>query len=248
MPQQSQLPIVTPVWQVPRNVKAFMTTVIGGVSEGDCKGLNLGDHVNDNPTHVKANRKILQSAIGAEVELCWLNQTHSDIVVDLSDYQYVIEADASVTTEKNKACVVMTADCLPVLLCNQSGTKVAALHCGWKGLYQNLIGKTIGRHFTDEPVIAWLGAAIGQHSYEVDEGLYQRFTQLNQNYQSAFINNRSGHYLFDLTEIARQQLHAIGISKQHIFGGNFDTFTDDRFYSYRQNAKTGRMATLVYLS
>ncbi len=248
MPKQPQLPIVEPDWKVPSNVKALMTTVSGGVSEGDCAGLNLGDHVSDNPANVQTNREILQSAIGADVQLCWLNQTHSDIIVDLSNYQGVIEADASVTTEKNKACVVMTADCLPVLLCNQSGTKVAALHCGWKGLYQNLIGKTIDKYFADEPVVAWLGAAIGQKSYEVDDGLYQRFTALNLDYQSAFINNREGHYLFDLTEIAKQQLQAIGVEKQQIFGGNFDTFTDERFYSYRQNAKTGRMATLIYLS
>lgn len=248
MPQQTQLPIVKPNWQVPSNVKSLMTTVIGGVSEGDCAGLNLGNHVGDNPAHVQSNREILQSAIGTDVKLCWLNQTHSDIIINLSDYQGVVEADASVTTEKNVACVIMTADCLPVLLCNQAGTKVAALHCGWKGLYQNLIVKTIEQYFTDEPVIAWLGASIGQQSYEVDEGLYQRFTTLNSDYQSAFINNREGHYLFDLTEIAKQQLQAIGVEKSQIFGGNFDTFTDERFYSYRQSPKTGRMATIVYLT
>ncbi len=240
------LPIIEPDWQVPKNIKALMTTVIGGVSVGDCAGLNLGDHVGDNLAHVKKNRQILQKYIGRDVKLCWLNQTHSDIIVDLSDYRGVVEADASVTTEKNIACVVMTADCLPVLLCNQTGTRVAALHCGWKGLYQNLIGKTIGQYFTDEPVTAWLGAAIGQKNYEINETLYQRFTQLNPDYQSAFIGHRSGHYLFDLTDIARQQLQAIGVASQNIFGGNFDTFSDSRFYSYRQSPNTGRMATLIY--
>ncbi len=240
--------VILPNWTAPAQVKAFTTTVAGGVSEGDCAGFNLGEHVGDNPLHVAKNRDILQQSVGEEVQLCWLNQTHSDIIVDLQNYRELVEADASVTQEKNKACLVMTADCLPVLLCNQSGTMVAALHCGWKGLYQNLIAKTIKKYFPDDNVIAWLGPSIGQQSYEVDEGLYQRFLARDENYQTAFFANRAGHYLFDLTEIARQQLLSSGVAVDNVFGGKFDTFSDTRFFSYRRSAKTGRIASVIYLS
>ncbi len=246
--QKNQILSVTyPNWNVPSNVKAFTTTVNGGVSIGDYTGLNLGNHVGDSLSDVEENRQRLQNYIGQDIQLCWLNQIHSDIIIDLLNYQNVIDADASVTSQKNRACLVMTADCLPVLLCNQSGTKVAALHCGWKGVYQNLIGKMLEQHFSDEVVIAWLGPAIAQSSYEVDEKLYQHFIQLSPQYQSAFLANRVGHYLFDLTNIAKQQLQNSGVAVENIFAGNFDTFSDHNYYSYRRNAKTGRMATLIYL-
>lgn len=242
------LALIYPDWNVPAHVTAFTTTVDGGVSEGDCAGLNLGEHVGDNLPHVAENRARLQTHVGKAVKLCWLNQTHSDIVVDLADYHGVVEGDAAITDQANTACVVMTADCLPVLLCNQTGTKVAALHCGWKGLYQNLIGQTLRDYFADEVVSAWLGPAIGQPSYEVDEGLYQRFIELTPRYQSAFVANRSGHYLFDLTAVARQQLLDAGVVAEAVFGGDFDTFTDPRCYSYRQSPKTGRMASVIYFT
>lgn len=235
---------IQPDWVVPSNIKAFTTTVAGGISQGSYQGLNLGEHVGDNIHHVQENRQRLQNHIGQNIQLCWLSQTHSDIIINLENYQNTVEADASVSRVTNLACLVMTADCLPVLLCNQSGTQVAALHCGWKGLYQNLIAKTIQQYFSNEPVIAWLGPAIAQQSYEVDEKLYQQFRAANPAYQNAFVANRPGHYLFDLYEIAKQQL--ISQSVRMVYGGGFDTFTDNRFYSYRRNAKTGRIATLIY--
>lgn len=237
--------IIRPHWHTPPNIKAFTTTIFGGVSTGNYQGLNLGTHVGDDEKKVTENRQRLQHYVGQSVKLCWLQQTHSDIIANLSDYHNIIEADAAVSHRINQACVVMTADCLPVLLCNHSGSKVAALHCGWQGLYQNLIAKTIQQYFLNETVIAWLGPAIAQKSYEVDEKLYQQFVALNSGYQQAFSATQPGHYLFDLYDIAKQQLAALGI-RENVYGGDFDTFTDSRFYSYRQNAKTGRMATIIY--
>lgn len=237
--------IIQPNWDVPPNIRAFTTTISGGVSTGNYQELNLATHVGDNPEKVTENRRRLQQYLGQSVELCWLQQTHSDSVVNLSHYQNSVEADASVSRCSGKACVVMTADCLPVLLCNHSGSQVAALHCGWQGLYQNLIAKTIQQYFPNEAITAWLGPAIAQQSYEVDEKLYQLFVAANPNYQQAFLATKPGHYLFDLYHIAKQQLAALGVSKT-VYGGNFDTFTDSRFYSYRQNAQTGRMATIIY--
>lgn len=246
MGEDNMLKTITPDWDVPSCVKAFTTTVYGGSSLGNYASFNLGEHVGDDPDAVAENRTKLQSHVGERVRLCWLQQTHSDIVADLSQYQSVIEADAAITTEKHKACIVMTADCLPILLCNADGSKVAALHCGWKGLYQHLIAKTFSQYFVDETVTAWLGPAIGENSYEVDAQLYQRFINKNPSYSSAFVANRPGHYLLDLYTVARLQLTACGVSGVAIFGGNFDTLSDSRFFSYRRQNVTGRMATVIY--
>lgn len=240
------LPVVRPNWSAPKSVVAFTTTTAGGVSECSYASLNLGDHVGDNPEHVAENRKRLQQFAGG-VKLCWLQQTHSDIVVNADEYVDVVEGDASVTTQSQRACVIMTADCLPVLLCNQLGTRVAAIHCGWKGLYQDLIRQTIETYFSNDRVIAWLGPAIAQQSYEVDEGLYQRFVAANPEYGAAFNANRSGHYLMNLYTIAKQQLLSVGVVPSQIFGGEFDTFTDLRYFSHRRNAKSGRIASIIYL-
>lgn len=242
-----QLPLITPDWGAPENVTAFTTTTAGGISAGDCATLNLGTHVGDNPEHVAENRARLQQYIGTDKQLCWLRQTHSDIVVNVADYRGVVEADAAFSAQPNQVCVVMTADCLPVLLCNSDGNKVAALHCGWKGLHQNLIGKTIRQHFAEDSVIAWLGPSIGKASYEVEDGLYQRFMAQNPDYADAFTANRLGHYLFDLCAIARLQLHNENVSTGNVFGGGFDTLTDERFFSHRRSPNSGRMASLIYI-
>ncbi len=184
------------------------------------------------------------------VGVCWLNQTHGDTIVDADNddnHATVAEGDAAIATRKNHACVIMTADCLPVLLSNRQGTRVAALHCGWQGLYQDLIGKTLTQHFDGEQVIAWLGPAIGAQSYEVDDGLYQRFTTRDSDYANAFTANRVHHYLMDLYAVARLQLQRAGVLNSDIFGGNFDTLTDARFFSHRRSAKSGRIASIIYI-
>ncbi len=271
------LPVIAPRWNAPSNVVAFTTTVDGGVSVGSYQSFNLGTHVGDNLDAVAHNRLLLQQFVGNKANLHWLNQTHSDIIVNLDmlsndmvaecgEYSECSEGDASFTSQKHNACIVMTADCLPVLLCNRSGTKVAALHCGWQGLAKNLIQKAINVYFSnsgkemnnegDDAVIAWLGPAIAQSSYEVDEKLYQRFVSLDKAYQSAFVASRSGHYLMSLYDIARQQLQTVGVPSNNIFGGDYDTLTDERFFSHRRSCqqgskedygKTGRIASVIYL-
>lgn len=246
----SDLTVITPDWHVPDNVVAFSTTTFGGVSTGSWQGLNLGQHVGDNPHHVADNRNRLQQHVGQAVSVCWLAQVHGDDIADLADYSAdtaPMTADAAVTDLANKAAIVMTADCLPVLICRDDGSKVAALHCGWQGLYKNLIAKTLAQHFQATEVQVWLGPAIAQQSYEVDEALYQRFITQNSDYQRAFSAHRKGHYLMDLYHIAKQQLTHVGVPENAIFGGGFDTFSDPRFYSHRQHPKSGRQATLIYL-
>lgn len=229
-------------WPAPSNITAFTTTINGGVSEGAFATNNMGKVSGENLDHVAANRAALNSELGADKMLMWLSQVHGDTIVFDKDYQVGgMSADASISRNTNAACAIMTADCLPVLICNKAGNQVAALHCGWKGLYLNLIAKTL-QHF-DKDVLVWLGPAISQANYEVDSAFYQRFVELNPDYKSAFIANRAGHYLCDLYAIARLQLQAQGVTA--IYGGEYCTFADPRFYSYRQNPNTGRQVSVI---
>ncbi len=246
MPFSVDLPVIHPDWDAPTSVVAFTTTTAGGISQGDCTSFNLGAHVGDHPEHVAENRRRLQSAVGENVQLCWLQQTHSDIIIHTNNYTGVVEGDAAVSTQRHRACVIMTADCLPVLLCNREGNRVAALHCGWRGLAHNLIGKTLTRHFPNDNVIAWLGPAIGQPSYEVDTALYQRFVAIDSAFSSAFLANRPQHYLMNLYAVARLQLRQSGVAHNAIFGGDFDTFSDARCFSHRRSAASGRMASVIF--
>lgn len=232
---------IIPDWPAPKNITAFTTNVNGGVSVGDFAGNNMGKVAGENPNHVAANRAQLQQEFGSNKNILWLSQVHGDNIAVADNYQAGIEADASISTSTNAVCAIMTADCLPVLICNQQGNQVAALHCGWKGLYLNLIGKTL-THFKDD-VLVWLGPAISQVNYEVDDAFYQRFIKLDKAYQSAFIANRSGHYLCDLYQIARIQLQQQGVNA--IYGGEYCTFADKRFYSYRRNPNTGRQVSVI---
>lgn len=233
-------------WPLTR-AKVVMTTVQGGVSKGSFSSLNLGTHVGDDPADVAQNRHRLSQAIGG-LPICWLNQVHADAIYLLNnllpDENNPPSADAVFTEQTGIACAILTADCLPIVISNRAETKIAALHCGWRGLYANLIGKMLKTHFAGEQTVAWIGAGIGSASYEVDDGLRERFVMQNQAYATAFSPSREGHYWFDLYAIARAQLKAFDCVA---LGGDFDTFTDARFFSYRQNPKTGRMATLIYL-
>ncbi len=236
--------IIQPNWNAPSNIKAFTTTTYGGVSKNNFQYLNLGTHVGDNLELVLQNRQILQNHIGNNVKLRWLNQIHSNIIFNDDKQKYIanIDADASITTQENIACVVMTADCLPVLLTD--GNQIAALHCGWQGLYNNIITKTISLFTNRQNVIAWLAPAITQPNYEVDYLFYNRFVKKSILYKAAFINNRENHYLCDLYKIAQIELEQNNIST--ISKTKLCTFDSEKLFSYRQNNITGRIATVIY--
>lgn len=232
---------IIPNWPAPKNITAFTTTVNGGISEGNFASNNVGMHVEDNPNHVIHNRQQLQNELGTNKTIMWLNQVHGEQITFDNNYQENIDADASISRVSNAVCAIMTADCLPILICNQAGNQVAALHCGWKGLYQQLISQTLA-HFDDD-VVVWLGPAISQAHYEIDTAFYQRFIQLDKTYSAAFIATRPNHYLCDLYELAKIELHKNNITA--IFGGEYCTFSDSRFYSYRQNPITGRQVSII---
>lgn len=234
---------IFPNWNAPENVHAVMTTRIGGVSQSPYDSLNLATHVEDNLEHVLGNRRLLKTTLNLPTQPFWLEQIHSNTVVEANAALILPKADASFTTQKNVVCVVMTADCLPVLMCSKNGEKIAAIHAGWRGLESGIISKTVEALQTKD-VMVWLGAAIGSQRFEVGDDVRDAFLKKSADYASAFQENGM-QWLADIYQLARIELEHLGITE--VFGGKFCTVTDaERFYSYRRDKKTGRMATLIW--
>ncbi|CAH0992310.1 Polyphenol oxidase [Sinobacterium norvegicum] len=245
-------------WPAPARVKTLMTTRLGGVSTAPFDSLNPAQHVGDDSRQVDANRQIIAATLnqlGDVDAVQWLNQTHSIDVIH-SDYHTVSQspdADACTTVIPNIACAVMTADCLPLLLCRQDGSAVAACHAGWRGLLDGVIEQTVQQLAGNSasPILVWLGPAISQASFEVGGEVRQQFLAAAGNQQAAtddcFIDSgNSNKYLADLYQLARLRLHRLSIDQ--IFGGELCTFNDrQRFYSYRRDGQTGRLASIIWL-
>lgn len=238
---------IYPDWPVPAGVNSLSTTCRGGVSTGVWAGLNLGLHVDDDPAAVQANRRQLATAAGLPAAPVWLNQVHGKAVVDVANTSITPVADAAFSSAPGQVCAVMTADCLPLLICNTGGTKVAAVHAGWRGIVAGVIVQAL-QQFEGDDVLVWLGPAIGPESYEVDDKVRDQFLRLNTpaiDYVDAFQFARPGHWHFDLYAAARLGLIAAGVKE--VYGGNFCTFADERFYSFRRSGITGRQASLIWL-
>ena len=238
---------IVPAWPAPANVRALSTTRAGGVGAAPFDSFNLGTHVGDDPAVVAANRARLRAALPAEPR--WLNQVHGTAVVDLASYAGVPDADASVSRRPGAVCVVMTADCLPVLLCDRAGTVVGAAHAGWRGLQGGVVEaavRAMGVPAAD--VIAWLGPAIGPDAFEVGDEVRAAFVADDPAAAAAFRPaGPAGKWLANLYLLARLRLAALGVASVH--GGDACTVTDAaRFFSYRRDGRTGRMASLVWLA
>lgn len=248
----SGLQVITPDWPAPDNIVALTTTRICGVSLAPFDGFNVAAHVNDNAASVEANRQALLNYCEGLQKVQWLNQIHSANVVT-AGAESCPDADASITTEPALACAVMTADCLPLIVCDKHGHQVAAAHAGWRGLASGVIDNTVAQFSASESeLMVWLGPAISQANFEVGEEILQQFlaafeTKDQDKVHQAFQPNihREGHYFADLYQLARIRFNALGIT--NIYGGNFCSFDDSqRFYSYRRDGQTGRMVTLIY--
>lgn len=231
----------TPDWPAPANVKSLQTTRLGGMSAAPYSSFNLGDHVGDDIKAVVANRQQLPSPAA------WLKQTHSTIVVDASAVTTPIEADASFSRTANVVSVVMTADCLPVLFCDQQGTVVAAAHAGWRGLCDGVLEATVkAMDVKAEHIMAWMGPAIGPQAFEVGDDVRNEFIRHDAAAAAAFAAQSNGKWLGDIYLLARQRLNQLGITQ--IYGGTECTFSDsERYFSYRRDGVTGRMASLIWL-
>lgn len=233
-------------WPAPSGIKAGVTTRTGGVSQVPYDSLNLAQHVGDDPTAVTENRARLRQFLQLPGEPVWLNQVHGIQVC--TDAETGTTADACVSIQPGQVCVVMTADCLPVLLCNRAGTVVAAAHAGWRGLAAGVITETVARMREDPAnLMAWLGPAIGPRAFEVGDDVREVFLGLAPGYAEAFTGHAPGKWLMDIYMAARQQLAGLGISQ--ITGGEYCTYEQaTQFFSYRRDRTTGRMASLIWFS
>lgn len=235
---------IIPDWPAPANVKALQTTRAGGISTGSYASLNLGDHVKDNPLHVAHNRQSLSPFFPTEP--VWLQQVHGIRVIDASTSSCLETADASFSTRKEVVCVTMTADCLPVLLCDEAGTVVAAIHAGWRSLCDGVIEAAVEVMLGKaNHLMAWLGPAIGPEAFEVGGEVRQQFIVHDAQAEAAF-RPHGNKWLGDLYTIARQRLQSSGITR--IYGGGRCTYSEpESFFSFRRDGDTGRMATFIWL-
>jgi YfiH family protein len=238
---------IVPDWHAPAQVGSLVTTRRGGVSGGVFASLNLGDHVGDDPASVAANREIVCQRMDARP--VWLKQVHGVRVIDAAacDGSLPPEADAAFTKRSGVACTVMTADCLPVLLCDTKGQVIAAAHTGWRGLLAGVLEATVDVMETPgRELMAWLGPAIGPRAFEVGGEVRAAFVDADPDAATAFHPVDSGKWLADIYLLARQRLARRGVDR--VFGGGFCTVNEaERFFSYRRDGQTGRMASLIWL-
>jgi YfiH family protein len=256
--------MVQPEWSIPATVRALYTTRSGGVSQAPFDSFNLAEHVGDDLDRVARNRAMLSRGGLNRDELrsqslpaapCWLQQTHSTTVVTLESDQNR-EADGAITRQADTVAVVMTADCLPILLCNRSGTEVAAVHAGWRGLLDGIVETTIEKmQSPTSELMAWIGPAISQPKFEVGDEVRQAFVEKyadtyvdeQSSAESRFINNRTRHWLCDLPGLADDLLKGLGVAD--VTQSNLCSYANEKdFFSYRRQAVTGRMACLIWIS
>jgi hypothetical protein len=244
--------LIWPDWPAPAAVRAVATTRAGGISRGRYASLNLGDHVGDDEGDVAQNRALLRTGLGLAAEPAWLVQVHGrEVAVLDGPPTSTLTADAALTTVPGLACVVMVADCLPVLLCDRAGQRVAAVHAGWRGLASGVIEATLAA-LADAgsppgSLLAWLGPAIGTEHYEVGADVRRALLDGDPDAGEALRSAaRQGHWWLDLYAAARRRLIRAGVAD--IWGGEFDTYADPaRFFSYRRDKSCGRQAALIWL-
>lgn len=245
--QRKQPGLLQPDWEVPARVRAVSTTREGGVSQPPFDGFNLGLAGGDDPRAVMHNRRLLRGMLALPHEPRWLRQVHGIRVVEAARCHGETEADAAVAFDPGVVCVVMTADCLPVLFCDRSGTRVGAAHAGWRGLVAGVLEATVDALGCDPgEVMAWMGPCIGPAAFEVGDEVRAAFLEQDPGAHDAFTPSPAGRWLADLRGLARRRLSACGLGV--IRATDDCTFSDDRrFYSYRRDGNTGRMASLIWL-
>jgi YfiH family protein len=256
---------ITPDWPAPKNVRALVTTRHGGVSTAPWTSFNLASHVGDDPAAVLNNRACLRERLPSEPP--WLTQTHGTVCVDAATAAAGVAADASFTRQRGVVCAVLTADCLPVLLCDEAGTVISAVHAGWRGLADGVIEASVARMDTPGArLMAWLGPAIGPAAFEVGADVRDVFLAHDAAAAQAFAASGEGKWLCDIYLLACQRLQALNISRIHSLpaarrtaSADFSadssaqsaaccTVTEaDRFYSFRRDGVTGRMASCIWL-
>ena len=244
---------ITPDWQAPANVRAFVTTRAGGVSEGEYASLNLGMNSGDEPDRVARNRAIVRAHLPADP--FFLAQVHGTVVLKTGTYPVFHtaengvrpKADAAVAQEPGTVCVVLTADCMPVFFTNDAGTRVGVAHAGWRGMAAGVLETTVrALESPPEEIVAWMGPAIGPDAFEVGPEVREAFMAFDTAADAAFRSHRPGKYMADLYMLARQRLARAGVAR--VCGGGFCTFHErERFFSYRRVQKSGRMGAFIWM-
>lgn len=238
---------IVPDWPAPSQVRACTTTRTDGASTRPYDTFNLAGHVGDRPESVRANREALTTGLSLPNEPVWLQQVHGRGLVDAGHCPPAPTADAGMASAPGVVCAVLTADCLPILLCDRHGTRVAALHGGWRGLAAGIIEAGVEQMRTPpEELLAWLGPAIGPKAFEVGPEVRAKFMDQNTQARQAFRPGREGRWLADIYHLARLRLGAAGVTA--VYGGGLCTYADrHRFFSYRRDGVTGRMASLIWI-
>jgi purine-nucleoside/S-methyl-5'-thioadenosine phosphorylase / adenosine deaminase len=235
---------IVPDWPAPRRVRALVTTRAGGVSAAPYATLNLGTRVDDDPACVERNRAILRACLPSEPR--WMKQVHGARVIAAESSGRDAEADAAVATTPGEVCAVLVADCLPVLLCDRDAAVVAVAHAGWRGLSAGVVEATVAAmRVPAHTVLAWLGPAIGAKAYEVGDDVRAAFVTGDPGASAAFSPRGGGKFLADLAQLARRRLAACGV--ESVYGDSPCTASDRRFFSFRRDRITGRMAGLIWM-
>ncbi|MHB8623351.1 MAG: peptidoglycan editing factor PgeF [Sulfuricaulis sp.] len=243
------LEFIYPDWPAPVHVKALTTTRNGGFSIGPYASLNLSNLVGDESGNVRRNRALLHEVLKLPSEPLWLKQLHGNRVIDAFDAAPGEEADGCVTGTAGVVCAVLTADCLPIFICDRRSTRIGILHAGWRGLAAGIVEEGLRKiQLPTGNLLAWLGPAIGPSAYEVGNEVRQAFVSLDRELAAGFtpVPGRKGHWLADLYELARRRLHAQGVHS--IYGGLRCTLRErNQFFSHRRDGGCGRMASLIWL-
>lgn len=239
---------IVPDWPAPARVRAFVTTRAGGVSAGEYASMNLGLSSGDLPEAVARNRAIVRALVPSEP--AWLAQVHG---TDVADLDHPIEgerarADAAATSTPGRVAVVLTADCMPLFLCDRAGRRVAVAHAGWRGLAAGVIESTVrALQAPAAEVLAWMGPTIGPGAFEVGPEVRDAFVRSDPGAEAAFRAGKPGKHMADLYALARMRLARAGVTQ--VSGGGFCTWTDTtRFYSYRRAQRSGRMGAFIWIS
>lgn len=237
---------LSPDWSAPSHIKAFGTCRHQGYSQAPFDSWNPATHTGDNEADVQKNRRLLYEQLQLPAEPVWLDQVHGTDIIRLSANVTPASADGSYSNGTGQVCVVMTADCLPLLITNTQGTEVAAVHAGWRGLCEGVIESAISQFTSSaEELLVWLGPAIGPEAFEVGEEVRQAFLQHDSQAEAAF-KVKDDKWMADIYQLARQRLAACGVTE--VSGGEYCTYTDsERFFSYRRDGQTGRMASLIWI-
>jgi YfiH family protein len=240
-------PWIVPDWPAPARVRAFATTRQGGVSDGEYATLNLGAGSGDDPARVARNRDRLHEHLPEAPQ--WPAQRHGIDVVRLGERRLETApvADAVVTGAARRVCSVLTADCMPLLLCDESGTQVGAVHAGWRGLSAGVIERAVqAMGVVPGTLLAWMGPTIGQSAFEVGPEVRAAFVDADAAAADAFVPGQPGKFHADLYHLARLRLRSAGVARVH--GGGYCTFNEhERFFSYRREKKSGRMGVFIWL-